>query len=168
MKILVKAVVQACLHCAFLHAALQLFAVQLTLLRRHGINYAELGKRNVQFEISQIHSTSVSEEVIVSVLTYNIFDDTLFSVASDRRRGVSQVSMPAIGEECLRGWWHRRFVDGVDTVTLMRDAQGWVDRLAIAAVAMLEVEPLALGNVLPPHELRWLLDLHARLQSYCR
>jgi len=98
----------------------------------------------------------------VSVLMYNIFEDSLLPAATSLRN-VAPVCMPSVGADCLQGWWHRRFIDGIDTVTLMREAQRWVDQLAIAAVAMLEVDPAELQRLLPPHELRWLLDLHARL-----
>jgi hypothetical protein len=96
---------------------------------------------------------------------YNIFEDSLLPAAATSLRNVAPVCMPSVGSECLQSWWRRRFVDGVDTVTLMREAQRWVDQLAIAAVAMLEVDPAELQRLLPPHELSWLLDLHARLSG---
>jgi len=94
---------------------------------------------------------------------YNIFEDSLLPAAATSLRNVAPVCMPVVGAECLQNWWHRRFVDGIDTVTLMREAQRWVDQLAIAAVAMLEVDPAELQRLLPPHELSWLLELHSRL-----
>lgn len=103
----------------------------------------------------------------MSVLMYNIFEDSISPAAATTLRSAAPVCMPSVGEECLQGWWRRRFVDGVDTISLMREATRWVDQLAIAAVAMLEVDPRELASLLPPHELRWILDLHARLQD-CR
>ena len=94
---------------------------------------------------------------------YDIFEDSLWPAATASLRTVAPVFMPTISVECLQDWWQRRFVDGTDTVTLMREAQRWVDQLAIAAVAMLEVDPAELARLLPPHELSWLLDLHSHL-----
>jgi len=99
----------------------------------------------------------------VSVQVYDVFDDVRYGLTNTAGCGNAQVSMPSVSEECLRQWWQRRFVDGIDTVSLMAEASRWVDQLAIAAVALLEVDADRLRTLLPSHELVWLLDLHQRL-----
>lgn len=104
----------------------------------------------------------------MSTVVYDVFDDVRNSAGNTAVVGDAQVSMPMVSEECLLQWWQRRFVDGVDTVSLMAEAQRWVDQLAIAAVALLEVDSDRLRALLPPHELGWLLELHQRLCSLQR
>jgi hypothetical protein len=96
---------------------------------------------------------------------YDIFDDPLLPAAGMGSRNATSVCMPLVDVGCMRRWWYRRYVEGTDTITLMSEAQRWVDQLAIAAVAMLEVDAAELARLLPPHELDWLLDLHERLRG---